>query len=362
MDETLVQANKLEHMGRLVGGVAHDINNLLSVILGCAQMVRHKLGEHRAVDDLREIEEAGHRAAQITRQLLAYSRKHEPEEVTFDVADVIRGARTMLARLLEESIELEFDLPEQPLGMRADPGQLEQVLVNLAVNARDAMPRGGRLLVRASEVQPSNHVGTWIAIEVEDSGEGMSPQTLQRVFEPFFTTKSKDRGTGLGLSVVHGIVSRYGGHIDIHSTLGHGTRVRLLFPQATDLPRIVQRARSVMRTGGERVLLVESDDLVRRYLTKALEANGYSALPVPDAATAVLVAASVPGIDLVVLASNVDPALVERLPDIPRTMIEKPVNASRFLETVRETLDRRGDAATAGTTDASACGRGCASE
>jgi two-component system, cell cycle sensor histidine kinase and response regulator CckA len=345
MDDTLVQANKLEHMGRLVGGVAHDINNLLSVILGCAQMARHKLGDHRATEDLREIEEAGHRAAQITRQLLAYSRKHEPEVVTFDAADVIRGARKMLGRLLDEGVELEMELPDHPLGMRADPGQLEQVLVNLAVNARDAMPRGGRVLVRASEVEPSDHVGTWIAIDVEDSGEGMSPDTLARVFEPFFTTKSKDRGTGLGLSVVHGIVTRYGGHIDIHSSPGHGTRVRLLFPQATDLPRIVQRARSVMRAGGERVLLVENDDLVRRYLTKALEANGYSVLPVPDASTAVLVAASVPGIDLVVFASNVDPVLVERLPDIPRTMIEKPVNASRFLETVRETLD--GHSATA---------------
>jgi two-component system cell cycle sensor histidine kinase/response regulator CckA len=333
LDDTLVQANKLEHMGRLVGGVAHDINNLLSVILGCAQMVRHKLGEHRAVDDLREIEEAGQRAAQIMRQLLAYSRKNEPEVTSFDAVEVIRGSRKMLARLLGESIELVLDVPEHALGIRADAGQLEQVLVNLAVNARDAMPRGGQLVIRAAQ-----H-GTWIAIEVEDRGEGMSPQTLARAFEPFFTTKGKDRGTGLGLSVVHGIVTHHGGTVDIQSSPGEGTCVYLRFPRATELPRAFPRPRSVMRPGGERVLLVENDELVRRHLTKTLEANGYSVLPVPDGMTAILVAAGVPGIDLIVDSGGLDSALAARLPAIPRASLEKPVNASRFLDTVRDALD-----------------------
>ncbi len=375
IDTQLIQATKLEAMGHLAGGIAHDFNNLLSVILGSAQLLRHDYPEHPGIDDLREIETAGTQAAQMTKQLLMFSREQEPETTTFDVAPMIIASSKMLKRLLGEQVRIELQLADGTMGVRADAGQLEQVLVNLAVNARDAMPNGGRLSIRAEAVElrrgsvlPTDAAeGTWVQIVVEDEGQGMSAEILEKIFEPFFTTKGREQGTGLGLSVVYGIVKRHGGHIHVTSTPGKGTRFYVLFPQVSELVSKPAAKRSVMHAGGERILLVEDDDMVRRYLTRTLEGHGYSVLPVHDGPTALAVAPSFEQLDLLVTdiglpgisGTELSARLRTRFPKLPviyisghidlaadarlgeaETFVAKPVNASQILASIRHALDR----------------------
>ena len=228
----LYQAQKMESVGRLAGGVAHDFNNLLTVINGYSQMLLAKLSVGDPLrDSLEEIHKAGERAAGLTRQLLAFSRKQVLEPRRLDVNRVVEEMRPMLARLVGEDVEVRVALHAKGGTIHADPHQLEQVVMNLAVNSRDAMPHGGKLLIETAVVEwderhahsyPEARIGRYVLLSVSDSGVGMDEETKSRIFEPFFTTKGMSKGTGLGLSMVQGIVAQSGGYIEVHSEKGIG--------------------------------------------------------------------------------------------------------------------------------------------
>ena len=285
--ERLRQAQKMEAIGRLAAGVAHDFNNMLTAILGYAQLARMRLGpESPATSDLVEIRKAGERAAGLTRQLLAFSRQQVLQPRALDLNAVVMELDKMLRRLIGADVEL-MARPGKDLGrVMADPGQIEQILLNLAVNARDAMPRGGRLTIETSEVTLDEHhartvldvpPGRYVMLSVLDDGEGMDDETMTRIFEPFFTTKDPGKGTGLGLSTVFGIVKQSGGAIEVCSEPGHGATFKLYFP------RVENRAEAVASpphdlpaaAGSETVLLAEDDDAVRRLVRETLTLHGY---------------------------------------------------------------------------------------
>ncbi len=287
----LRQSQKLEAIGRLAGGFAHDFNNVLSVILSYCEFLVPAAGSNETMlADIEEIRRAGHRATALTRQMLAFSRQQMLDPRVLDLNGAVADVSKMLARVLGEDIELEA-LPMEGLGsVKADPGQIEQVLMNLVVNARDAMPRGGRLTIATANVElddtfAARHLGVmpgpYVRLSVRDTGIGMDEATQARVFEPFFTTK-EDKGTGLGLSTVFGIVKQSGGHIWMRSKLGQGTSFDI------DLPRI-EGAASVDLTpsgtrpvaavqGTETILLVEDQDQVRAVALGILKRAGYQVL------------------------------------------------------------------------------------
>ena len=306
-EEQLRQSQKMEGIGRLAGGVAHDFNNLLSVILSYGELLLLELPRE---DPLRlevgEIIKAGSRAANLTRQLLAFSRQQVVEPRIIDLNELIRGMDGMIRRLIGEDIEFET-IPLEGLGLvKADLSHLEQVILNLVVNARDAMPEGGTLIIETANVvlgdaHLGKHVdavaGPHVMLAVSDTGEGMDEATRSRLFEPFFTTKEKGRGTGLGLSTVYGIVTQNGGNIWVYSEVGRGTTFKIYLPCATDataqsLPRPVSV--SVAR-GTETILLVEDDDQVREVVLSILRRDGYQLLDARDAETALLISKQWPG-------------------------------------------------------------------
>ena len=237
MEERLRETEKMQVIGRLAGSVAHDFNNLLTVILGCAHLLEKELtGQEETRSLASEIVAAGERASALTRQLLAFSRRQAPNTRVLDVNVVVRGMSQMLSRLLGESIRITMQLASHPVLVRADAGQLEQVLMNLCTNSRDAMPEGGEILIRTEAGRPSDlpaderPEGRWIHMVVSDAGAGMDPPTLSRAFEPLFTTKPVGRGTGLGLATVQAIVSQSGGRVTIESNLARGTTVHVWLP------------------------------------------------------------------------------------------------------------------------------------
>jgi two-component system cell cycle sensor histidine kinase/response regulator CckA len=237
MEERLRETEKLQVIGRLAGSVAHDFNNLLTVILGCAHLLEKDLTGQEATRSLAtEIVAAGERASALTRQLLAFSRRQAPNPRVLDVNTVVRGMSQMLSRLLGESVRVTMQLASHPVLVRADAGQLEQVLMNLCTNSRDAMPEGGEILIRTETGRPSDlpvderFAGRWIHLVVSDAGVGMDPPTLSRAFEPLFTTKPVGRGTGLGLATVQAIVSQSGGRVTIESNVARGTTVHVWLP------------------------------------------------------------------------------------------------------------------------------------
>ena len=244
LEEQLVQSQKMEAMGRLAGGIAHDFNNLLTTILGYCDLVLSQIpGESPVRADVAEIERAGQRAVELTRQLLAFSRKQVVETRLLDLNGVVAEASKMLRRLIGENIDLVAQLDPQLGRVRADPGQLEQVLVNLAVNARDAMPSGGRLVIETKNADlyepvagSSSPAGPrrYVLLAVSDTGAGMDPETRRHIFEPFFTTKERGKGTGLGLATVYGIVKQSGGEILVDSGVGRGTRFEVYLPRVDD--------------------------------------------------------------------------------------------------------------------------------
>jgi len=282
----LAQAQKMESIGRLAGGVAHDFNNLLTVINGYSQVALAELG---AGDPLRakiaEIHKAGERAAGLTRQLMAFSRGQVLQPRVLDLNRVVGEMRPMLERLVGETVELRVALSAESGTVRADPHQLEQVIMNLAVNARDAMPGGGRLLIETASVEldeslarplPEARAGRYVVLEVSDSGTGMDEETRQRIFEPFFTTKGAGQGTGLGLSMVQGIVVQSGGYIDVHSEPGLGTTFRIYLPALVEAAADAGEPAAVPAVGGkETVLVVEDQAEVRDYAVTVLKAYGY---------------------------------------------------------------------------------------
>ena len=275
MGERLRQAQRLEAVGRLAGGVAHDFNNLLQAMLGLTALARvHGEDLSAAPERLAELEELLHRGAQLTQQLLLFSRREEPRVERFELNGAIRETAKLLRRLLPANVTLDLDLGQDRLLVSADRGQIGQVWMNLAVNAADAMPDGGRLTVRSGRAD-ENHV--WFS--VADTGHGISDDIRERIFEPFFTTKSAQSGTGLGLAVVHGIVTQHGGRVEVESALGAGTTFRVILPRAGTGPVAIGRERAASndlpRGSGQPVLLVEDNAAVRRTFERLLKRLGY---------------------------------------------------------------------------------------
>lgn len=287
--QQLVQSQKMESVGRLAGGVAHDFNNLLTVIDGYCLLARRELPETgRTADYIDNIHQASRRAASLTRQLLAFSRKQVLVTQVVSVKELVTAMTKMLIRLIGEDVSLEVHC-EDVSSVVADPGQIEQIVMNLAVNARDAMPGGGLLCIETDEQEypaldpqaggeslPSRR---YVRLRVRDSGVGMAPDLLPRIFEPFFTTKESDKGTGLGLSTVYGIVAQHNGFIDVTSSPGGGTQFTILLP-VTDRQQEKKKSESAasMSRGSETLLLVEDDTLVRAVLVETLGALGYQLL------------------------------------------------------------------------------------
>jgi PAS domain S-box-containing protein len=306
-EEQLRQASKMEAIGRLAGGVAHDFNNLLTIINGYVQLILEQCpAEHPNHAQLEQVLKAGERAATLTRQLLAFGRRQVLAPQVLDLNEIVRNTSMMLRRLIGEDIELAI-VQHTSLGrVRADPGQIEQVLMNLAVNARDAMPQGGKLTLETANVEldencARSHAGVapgrYVMLAVGDTGCGMDAQTQSHIFEPFYTTKGQGKGTGLGLSTVYGIVRQSGGHVNVYSELGRGTIFKVFLPRV-DEP-VEARSRPIgpeaPMSGTETVLLVEDESGVRSLAREALQANGYTVLEAAGSEEALALTTRHPG-------------------------------------------------------------------
>jgi two-component system cell cycle sensor histidine kinase/response regulator CckA len=382
LEAQLLQSQKMESMGRLAGGVAHDFNNLLGIITGYGELLRKRVGaDPRLIKYVDDIIKAADRAAGLTRQLLAFSRKQVLQPRILDLNAVVSETETMLRRLIGEDIQLMTVLDEHLGAVRADPGQMDQVLMNLAVNARDAMPRGGRLTIETGNVvldqaYARQHAGVepghYVMLAVSDTGQGMTPEVRARSFEPFFTTKAQGKGTGLGLATVHGIVRQSGGHVWLYSEPGHGTTFKIYLPRtdprgAVEAPTL---AEVELPSGSETILLVEDEASLRELVRECLEASGYNVLEACHGMAALEVGERHPGrIDLlltdVVMPGMSGRELAERLrgarPEI-RTVymsgytddavvlhgilaedmafLQKPFTAAELARRVREVLDQ----------------------
>jgi predicted ATPase/signal transduction histidine kinase/CheY-like chemotaxis protein len=383
LENRLLQSQKMEAIGRLAGGVAHDFNNLLTVILSYSQVAGDGLAsEDELREGMAEILEAGKRGAQLTRQLLSFSRHQLVETRVIDLNRVTTDVETMLGTLLGSRIELAFRLSERLWSTRADPGQMEQVLMNLAANARDAMPQGGRLLIETANVEldeayAREHVsvtaGDYVMLAVTDSGCGIEREVQARMFEPFFTTKERGKGTGLGLATVFGIVRQSRGHVAVDSEVGRGTTFRIYLPRCAT-PADEQIAASAPSApasgyGTETILLVEDDEQVRRALCAILQQRGYLVLEAAGPGDALLISEQHPAsIDLLLsdfmMPLMTGPELAERViaarPTIrllfisgytdtamPRLAVDdyrvdclqKPFTADRLIQSIRKVLD-----------------------
>jgi PAS domain S-box-containing protein len=382
LNEQLAQARRLESVGQLAGGIAHDFNNILGVIMNYAEFVGDELDpDSQTRKDVEEIRRAAERAAALTRQLLIFSRREVVKPELLYLRDVVSNLENLLRRALGERVELETHLGER-CAVEADPGQIEQVLVNLAVNARDAMPDGGRLVIEIdkaeldgefADMHPDIEPGSYVRLKVSDTGVGMDAETVERAFEPFFTTKGKGEGTGLGLATVYGIVTGAGGRVDIYSEPGMGTTIKIHLPASSAVPdegEAPPEARPVGR--GEVVLVVEDEPDVRRMAERILSKGGYSVLSTGGGEEALeIFQQGEQAVDLlltdVIMPGMLGTELVERIKPIrpglgvvfmsgyshqvlaPEALaaqgvaafIEKPFNAAELLRTLRETLDAR---------------------
>jgi PAS domain S-box-containing protein len=386
LEAQLLQAHRMEAVGRLAGGVAHDFNNLLGVITGYSELLIKDLGpRHPGSKRVSEIQKAADRAAALTRQLLAFSRKQVLQPRVLDINAVVVDMETMLRRLIGEDIRL-VTRPRAGIGrIKADPGQIEQVLMNLAVNARDAMPKGGRLLFETANValdegyaraHPEVQPGPFVMLTVSDTGVGMDAQTQTHIFEPFFTTKEMGSGTGLGLATVFGIVQQSGGSIIVDSRLGLGTTCTIYFPRVEDdlsrpspSPPGAPRAR-----GSETILLVEDAHPLRVMIREVLEEAGYTVLEYEDPETALhrvatleipvgllltdvvmprlsgpdlarSVRATRPEINVLFMSGYTDEAMGLHGVVVEGTQfIQKPFSPDALLAKVREALDGAGSA------------------
>jgi len=298
LEEQFRQSQKMEAVGRLAGGVAHDFNNLLTVINGYAEILLADLPADLSEDDatrqgLVEITRAGERAAALTRQLLAFSRKQVLNPEILSLNDVVAGIESMLRRLMGEDVALVISLGTSLGNVRADRGQMEQVIVNLAVNARDAMPEGGTLTLETCNVELEETLepaapGSYVRLDVRDTGTGMDAATLSHIFEPFFTTKGQGKGTGLGLATVYGIVRQSGGQLRVSSEPGRGTAFEIFLPhlESSGDPAPRTRTKTLVTPGLETILLVEDEEALRRLAREILKRNGYTVLEAFDPAMA----------------------------------------------------------------------------
>jgi two-component system cell cycle sensor histidine kinase/response regulator CckA len=295
LEEELRQAQKMEALGRLAGGVAHDFNNLLTAILGYGDLLLGRVGPDSPLrTDLQEVKRAGERAASLTRQLLAFSRRQPLRSKILDAREQIGFMEPLLRRLLPESIRLELAMGEAPLLIRVDPGQLDQVLLNLALNARDAMSAGNGVLriglapVEMGDAALSKHPGVrpghYIVLSVADTGAGIPQDMLPHLFEPFFTTKDEGKGTGLGLATVYGITRQSGGFLSVSSEPGRGTTFRIYFPEIREeKPDLASTSQVIEKISGtETILLVEDEEQVRRLVRHCLAGNGYTVIEARD--------------------------------------------------------------------------------
>lgn len=283
----LIQSQKMESVGRLAGGVAHDFNNMLSVILGYGETILEELVEGDPLrDSVKQIVEAGRRSAELTRQLLAFSRKQMLQPKVLNLNTVARNLEKMLRRLIGEDIKLELILTEELDCIKADPGQIDQVMMNLAINARDAMPTGGELLIETSNVELDEsytrdhegvNPGEYVMLAVTDTGCGMKKEDMLRIFEPFFSTKEKGKGTGLGLSMVYGIVKQSGGNIWVYSELGRGTTFKIYLPKTEEKQESKRdvAGKDTNKGKGEHILVVEDEESLRELIKTILLRLGY---------------------------------------------------------------------------------------
>lgn len=291
LEQRLLQAQKMESIGRLAGGVAHDFNNLLTAMTGYTTLSLEMIPSDDPVREfLQELQKSVDRATNLNKQLLAFARRQVSEPKVIDLNELILDVGNMLRRLISEDIELIIRPATEPCTVKVDPGQLTQVLVNMAVNARDAMPQGGRLTIetarvhaslddpelhRRSEATPGQH----ILLSISDTGTGMSDEVKEHLFEPFFTTKEKGKGTGLGLATCYGIIKQNNGHIQVQSELGEGTTFKIYFPHTTEAPISLQTKQTQpMQRGVETILLVEDEPSVRELTTHILRQLGYTVL------------------------------------------------------------------------------------
>ena len=324
LQEQFHQSQKMEAVGRLAGGIAHDFNNLLTVIKGYSQLSSMELNEGDPLKvNIEEIQRAANRAADLTRQLLAFSRRQVMEMKVLDLNTILRDLEKMLHRVLGEDIELVTFLAEGLGRVKADRGQIEQVIMNLAVNSRDAMPSGGKLTVETANVEldedyARNHVavtpGRYVMLSVSDTGVGMTPEVRERVFEPFFTTKEKDKGTGLGLSTVYGIAKQSGGNIWVYSEPGQGTTFKIYLPRADEPLQEVREkvVKEELPHGGETILVVEDEEKVRKLTVEVLMRHGYRVLEAANGPKALLICESNKGPINLILTDVVMPAMSGR--------------------------------------------------
>ena len=379
-EEQLRQSQKLEAIGTLAGGIAHDFNNLLAAISGFTQLALLESDPKSSVAaDLRQVVEAADRAAHLTRQLLAFSRKQVLQPTVLDLAEVIEGVATMLGRLIGEHISLRTQADQDIPRVLADRGQLEQVIINLAINARDAMPQGGTITIAASKASDNRRrdgggrkvrAGHHVVLSVSDTGTGIPDAVRERIFEPFFTTKEEGKGTGLGLSMVYGIVKQSGGTIDFETVAGGGTTFVITLPAASDtLPTglIPERVEDDAR-GTETVLLVEDDADVRTLARRMLEERGYTVLPARDSLEALQLAESAridvlltdmvmpkvsgpelaekivgisPSTVVVFMSGYADDSLMSMGMSIGSAFLRKPFTLATLARTVRDAIDAR---------------------
>ena len=311
LEQQLLQSQKMEAVGRLAGGVAHEFNNVLTAIIGYAH-----LGEEQLGTGFREILDAAGNATRLTRQLLAVSRQHVTEPKVLNLNDLILSTDGMLRRVVGEDIELVTLPGSEPGFMKADPGQINQVLINLAVNSRDSMPDGGKLTIRSSNVtvgsretrlHPGVRPGEYVLLVVSDTGLGMTDEVKARAFEPFFTTKPEGAGTGLGMSTCYAIVEQSGGHITLDSEPGRGTAVRIYLPLVTDTMDDPSAGDSPaeLPIGTETVLLVEDEPVVRDVASQALRERGYTVLEATNGSEALGLAVAHEGEQIHLLLTDV---------------------------------------------------------
>jgi len=330
LEKQLRQAQKMEAIGQLSGGIAHDFNNLLGIIIGYSEIMEERLGEQIDLQkNCQQIRKAGESAASLTRQLLAFSRQQVLEPKLMDLNEVVRDVEQMLRRLIAADIEVNTVLGESLGSIKADQGQIQQIIMNLVVNARDAMPRGGTLTIQTANadldedyarMHPPSQPGAYVALCVSDTGIGMDAKTQARIFDPFFTTKELGRGTGLGLSTVYGVVRQSGGHIWVYSEPEQGTTFKIYLPR---VPNPAQREHedsvpTPVQRGTETILLVEDNDSLRELTRMILAENGYAVLDAVGPEQAIQIAKDHPGqihllLTDVIMPGTSGPVLAEKL-------------------------------------------------